>query len=131
MTTSTLISAVGSNQNQAGPPVPALTVINTGGLVTHVDFTLTVAAPSPLPVSATLGASAEAVILYGPDNISFPGQVSMYCSPTSGGTTTHGVRIHGANLEPTAGSAPDGAQYFKAELLSVTPGATATLTMTY
>lgn len=122
MTTSTLFSALGSNQNQAGPPVPALTVVNTGGLITRADFTLT--------VTPTTG-WAEAALTYGPDNISFPGQQSIYCSPTAGGTTTEGRRFHGALLEPNAGSAPDGAQYFKAELMNVAPGATATLTMTY
>jgi hypothetical protein len=121
MTTQTLFSGISYNQNRAGPPVPANTVVNAGALVTHVEFALTVT-PST--------GWAEAQINWGPDGVNFPGQMTIYEAPTGNGTTTLGVRPHGGALEPAAGG-NDGAQYFKAELTKIAPGAAATLTATY
>ena len=122
MTTSTLISAVGYPQNAAGPPVPANSVVNIGALIARADFTLTI---TPSTGWGTV------MINWGPDGVSYPGQMSMIETPTGTGAVTEGKRFHSALLEPGAGSAPDGAQYFKAEVMSLSPGASATLTMTY
>lgn len=118
MTTSTLFSSVPFAQNLAGPPVPTNTVVNAGGLVTHVDFTLTVT-----PASGW----AEASVIWGPDGVNFSGQTAVYCAPGAG-STTQGFRIH-MNVPVIGGT--DGAQYFQAEAMNVSPGATATLTVTY
>lgn len=121
MTTSTLISSVPYPQNLAGPPVPANSVVNAGALVEHAEFTLSVT-PST--------GWAEASINWGPDGVGYPGQMTVYEAPTGTGTTTMGARIHSCPLSPASGG-NDGAQYFKAELMKVSPGATATLTVTY
>ncbi len=123
MTTSTLISAIGYPQNAAGPPVPAATVVNVGGLITKANFALTVT-----PATGW----GEVAISFGPDGVNWPGQLAMFEAPTGSGSVTQEHRFHSALLEPGAGSAPDGAQYFKAEVMSLGPaGATATLTMAY
>lgn len=121
MTTSTLFSSVGYNQNAGGPPVPAQTVVNTSGMIERANFTLTVS-----PVTGW----AEAVINWGPDNINFPGQMSIFENPTGTGTVVQDQRFRSAGLSAASGG-NDGAQYFKAELVTISPGATATLTMTY
>ena len=122
MASATLFSTLGSNQNQAGPPVPALTVVDAGGVVERATFTLTVT-PST--------GWAEAWINWGPDNINYPGQYAIFSAPTGGGTVTETKRIHGANQSPNAGGGLDGARYFKAELVKIAPSCTATLTMSY
>ena len=122
MTTATLFSSVPANQNQAGPPVPANTVVNAGAVVTRAVLSLTVT-PST--------GWASAAVNWGPDGVNYPGQATIYEAPTGTGTTNQTLHLHGGLLEPNAGSAPDGAQYFKAEALNVSPGATATLTVTY
>lgn len=123
MTTSTLISAVGQPQNQAGPPVPANAVVNAGALLAKAAFTLVIT-----PATGW----GEVAINFGPDGVCYPGNIVVYEAPTGTGTVTQEHRFHSALLEPGAGSAPDGAQYFKAEVMSLAPaGATATLTMTY
>jgi len=121
MTTSTLFSALGYAQNEAGPPVPALTVVNTTTPITRASFTLTVSPATGF---------AEAALSYGPDGVSYPGMQSLYCGPQAGGTTTHALHFHDGAASGGASGA-DAAQYFRAELLNVSPGATATLTMTY
>jgi hypothetical protein len=121
MTTATLFSSVPAAQNQAGPPNPSNTVVNAGGLVTHADFTLTIT-PST--------GWGQASINWGPDGVNYPGQVVIYEAPTGTGSTTQAWRPHSIALEPAAGG-NDGAQYFKAEMMSLSPGATATLTITY
>lgn len=120
MTTSTLFSALGYNQNAAGPAVPAATVVNTGGLITKAGFTLTVT-----PATGW----AEAAVSWGPDGVQYPGVRSIFCGPQAGGTTTETHGIHAGTNEPS--NTADGAQYFVAELVTISPGATATLTMTY
>ena len=123
MTTGTLFSNIGYDQNAGGPPVPAATVVNTGGLITKADFTLTVT-PST--------GWAEAAVWWGPDNVAWPGMFGIYSAPSGGGTVTETKRFHAAALEPAVQpAANDGPQYFKAELVTISPGATATLTMTY
>ncbi len=123
MTTATLISSVGQPQNAAGPYVPPNTVVNIGSLITRAEFTLTIT-PST--------GWGEVMINWGPDGVSYPGQMSMIEAPTGTGAVTEGKRFHAALQEPGAGSAPDGPQYFKAEVMSLGPaGATATLTMVY
>jgi hypothetical protein len=121
MTTATLFTSVPAPQNQAGPANPANPIVNTGGLVSHVEFTLV--------ITPSTGWGAAAVN-WGPDGVSYPGQFTIYEAPTGTGSTTQGTRIHSIPLEPAA-SGNDGAQYFKAEMMSLAPGATATLTMTY
>lgn len=121
MTTATLFSSIGYNQNASGPPVPANTVVNAGNFVERVTFTLTVT-PST--------GWARAAINWGPDGVNYPGQMSIEEAPTGTGTQTETHRIHGAALSPASGG-NDGAQYFKAELMTIAPGATATLTMMY
>ncbi len=122
MTTATLVSAITYPQNTGGPPVPEPTVVNTGGLITKAGFTLTVTPPTGW---------AQVAVNWGPDGVNFPGQLSLYEAPTGTGTVTQEMRFHGALLEPGAGSAPDGPQYFKAEVMMVAPGASVTVTMTY
>lgn len=120
MTTATLFSSVSYDQNLGGPPVPAETVVDAGGFITHADFTLTVT-PST--------GWAEAAVQFGPDNVNWPGQVAVYCAPGAG-ATTQGARFHYGS--PSGGAVGgDGARYFKALVLNVSPGATATLTMVY
>ena len=75
MASATLFSTLGSNQNQAGPPVPALTVVDAGGVVERATFTLTVT-PST--------GWAEAWVNCGPDNINYPGQYAIFSAPTGG-----------------------------------------------
>jgi hypothetical protein len=120
VTTSTLFSTLSYNQNAAGPPVPAGTIVNTGGLIFETGFTLTVTPPTGW---------AQANIAFGDDGVSFPGHVTLLESPTGTGTTTHRQRFHAGVTRPDG--ANDGAQYFQAELTTISPGATATLTMTY
>lgn len=121
MTTATLISAVGNNQNQAGPPVPANTTANAGGAITRAVFTLAVT-----PITGW----AEAAVQWGPDNLVWPGQASVYCGPGGTGSTDQSLHFHDGGASGGAVGGDD-AQYFKAELLSVAPGCTATLTMVY
>ncbi len=120
MTTSTLFSSLGYNQNAAGPPVPAATVVNVGNLIQRADFTLTVT-PST--------GWAQASISWGPDGTNYPGNMSIIESPTGTGATTNGHRFHSGVNQPS--NTKDGAQYFQAELTVISPGATATLSMTY
>ena len=102
--------------------LPPLTVVNTGGLITRAMFTLTV-------TPATGWAAAS--VMWGADNVNFPGQMSVFEAPTGSGSVNQAMHFHSAALEPNAGGGNDGAQYFKAEAMNVSPGATATLTMTY
>ena len=111
MTTSTLFSTVSENQNQAGQPfVPANTVVDTGG-TTRPFFTLTVT-PSTGWAKAEVAVSA--------DNSTFLPLGEIYSAPTGGGTITH-------TMHPP----PTARRYFSATAFTVSPGATATLTMTY
>jgi hypothetical protein len=120
LTTSTLFSTLSYDQNAAGPPVPALTVVNAGGLITRAEFTLTVT-PST--------GWAEAAVSYGPDGVNFPGTRSLFEAPTGTGSITTEHRFHGGTNQPS--NTTDGAQYFQASLVTISPGATATLTITY
>lgn len=121
MATSTLFSGIGYGQNQAGPTVPANTIVNAGGLVTKAGFTLTVT-----PATGY----AEAVVNYGPDGVMYPGQLTVYDAPGAPTGILQEHRLHGAALSPASGG-NDGAQYFTAELMKIAPGCTATLTVTY
>ncbi|TAL03711.1 MAG: hypothetical protein EPO08_03470 [Rhodospirillaceae bacterium] len=120
MTTSTLFSSLGYSQNQGGPPVPAATIVNAGGPITRAVFTLTVT-----PASGW----AEAAVSWGPDGLVWHGQASVYSAP-GGGSVEQPQYIHDG---PASGGSVGGddAQYFQASLINVSPGATATLTMTY
>jgi hypothetical protein len=120
MTTATLVSGIGYNQNQGGPAVPAPTVVNTGALIELAQFTLT--------VSPTTGWGTVA-INWGPDGVNWPGQKMMIEAPTGTGAVTETSRFHAGTNQPS--NTPDGAQYFKAEVMSVSPGASLTLSMTY
>lgn len=120
MTTSTLFSTISYNQNEAGPMVPANTIVNAGNLITRAGFTLTVS-----PVTGW----AEASVAWGPDGVNFPGQLSVFENPTGTGTVTVEQRFHGGTNQPS--NTTDGAQYFQARLVTISPGATATLTMAY
>lgn len=122
MTTSTIFSTIPFAQNNAGVPVPSNTIVNAGGLVERFSFSLSVT-----PVTGW----AEAAVSWGPDGVNYPGQISIFESPTGTGTQTEAHRAHGALLEPGAGGDKDGAQYFKGELMSISPNTTATLTVTY
>jgi hypothetical protein len=121
MTTATLFSNVPYGQNLAGPPVPANATVNAGAVLQHADFTLTVTPSSGF---------AEASVAWGGDGVNYPGQMSVYVAPGSGGSQVHGLRFHSGPLSPASGG-KDGAQYFTANLLKLSPGATASLTMTY
>lgn len=120
MSSATLFSSVSQNQNAAGPAGPANTTANLGGLVTRLAYTLTVTPSSGW---------AEASIAAGPDNSAFPFAESMYCAPGAG-STTHTARYHGAALSPASGG-NDGVRYVKATAMTVSPGATAMLTVAY
>ena len=120
MTTSTLLSSISQNQNQAGPAVPAPSVVDAGALVGPVTFTLTVT-----PTSGW----AEAAVRAGPDNVAFPFCFSVVCGPQAGGTSTLLVDAVAHTNQPS--NTPDGMRYFTSEMMTVSPGATATLTMTY
>lgn len=110
MTTSTLLSSVSENQNQAGPFVPANAVVDTGVNGTMApSFTLTVT-PVTGWASATLGVST--------DNVNFNPLGSIYEAPTGTGTQTASFSIPAR-------------RYFNALAMQVSPGATATLTITY
>ena len=113
MTTSTLFSNVSENQNQAGQPfVPANTVVDTGASGTmSPTFTLTVT-PVTGWAKATLGVSA--------DNLSFLPLGEIYESPTGTGTQVQ-----------TVAPPLNARRYYSTTALTVSPGATCTLTVTY
>ena len=113
MTTTTIFSSVSYNQNINGiAPLPAPTIVNAGGLITQRVYTLTVT-PST--------GWAKAAIKEGPDGVNFPRGTEVFVAPNSGGTATDGF----------AGLIDPPIQYFSGEVLEVSPGATATLTVTY
>lgn len=113
MTTTTIASGVSYNQNINGiAPVPAPTVVNAGAPVTQRVFTLV--------VSPTTG-WAKAAIKEGSDGVNFPRGGEVFVAPNSGGSAT----------DTMAGTMDPPLQYFTGELLEVSPGATATLSITY
>lgn len=120
MTTATLVSSISYNQNLAGPPVPAPTVVNAGGLILEGTLKLT--------TSPTTG-WGQVAVSWGPDNVNWPGQFTMQEQPTGTGSVTQNVRFHAGTNQPS--NTPDGAQHFKAEVMDVSPGAALTLTLTY
>lgn len=114
MTTATLITSASENQNQAGQPfAPANPIVNTGNASGswRPIFTLTVT-PSTGWGRSTIGASA--------DGVSFLPIGSIEVAP--GGTGTQTQSFH-APLTAR--------QYFTATAMTVSPGATLTLTMAY
>jgi hypothetical protein len=112
MTVATVFSTISYNQNQGGPVVPAPSVINAGAPVNRHAFTLTVT-----PSSGWAKASLSA----GLDGVNYTRQTEVFCSPGIGTSAT-----------PGGGSSIQGAyQYFTGEVTECSPGATATLTVTY
>jgi hypothetical protein len=119
MTQATLFSNVGQAQNQAGPYVPAGTVVNTGAPTTHYSCVLTVT-PSTGWCEATVGG--------GPDGVNFPEQCDLFVAPGGTGTIEFGHRTYSGG----PGGAVGGTQYFQAEVMSLgPPGATATMVIKY
>lgn len=115
MTTATLFSNIGYPQNGGGSMNPANAVVNTGaGGIIAESFTLTV-----VPSTGW----AQAAVMVSNDNANFVTIPGVHVAPNSGGTVTVGPTNVGDN--------PQAFQYYQAELMAVSPGGVATLTMTY
>ncbi len=110
MTVATIFSSLGTNQNMFGVQALPNAIVNAGSVVDRAVATLTV-----VPSTGW----AEATFMDSVDGVSFVGRESVYVAPNSGGTAN------------SAGNRFPGYQYFTAVLTNVSPGAVATLTVTY
>lgn len=113
MTTSTIFSSVPVDQNAGGyPPIPTPSVINAGAPVNKHSFTLT--------VTPTTG-WAKAAVRAGLDGVNYPRGSEVFVAPNTGGLN-----------EVSAGGSMSGPwQYFSGEVIEVSPGCAATLTVTF
>lgn len=109
MTTATIFSNLSVNQNAFGVQSPPNTIVDAGSPIDRASATLTVT-PST--------GWAEASIQGGFDGLNWIGAQEIFVSPNAGGTQT-----------VTARFAPH--RYVTAVLVKVSPGALATLTVTY
>ena len=94
--------------------MPNPTIVNTTTPVTRNAYTLTVT-PATGWAKATTRCSA--------DGINFVGDDEMFCAPGTG-TVSSGQGSGGAPIGQAF-------QYFSGEIIEISPGATATLTVTY
>lgn len=111
MTTATIFSSVSYNQNAAGTaPIPAPTVVNTGAPITRQMFMLTVTPSTGWAKAAVRGSAG------GTD---FHAVGEVFAAPFGNGTGM--LPVHDSVAR----------QYFSGEVFEVSPGASATLTVTY
>ena len=111
MTVSTIFSTLSYNQNADGPVVPANTVANAGAPIGRAVYTLTV---TPSTGFANVSLSG------GPDGVNWPWQNAMRVEANGGGLAVQSTHL-----------LPEGTQYLTGQLQGISPGATATLTVTY